>query len=336
MLRSLRARHLPLIALVAWLAPGSAAFAEATPDDPVVADVVRMLGAGLEPRLILGWLESGNKRPGALSASDMIALAEADAPAELIDELLARAARHALSDDGPPAAQPVPEQAQRDPPVATGATAMAGNCCFVDFSVEYRAPEQGAPEEIDAPRADLYLYLDGHFLGRFAPRGDIGGRGPQVFRQRIAAGIHTIRLTQELHLPSSNRKAGGAHDHLTTVSPSTIEFELEPGAQWSMDIRWSQGVFSQQRPLRWRWSRNGQPVAGEERTGAFREDWPFLCDDVEISRSSGAISAWRADDRSRNCVTWASLWPQGSATRRGQILKEFEATGFRPGIEPLQ
>ena len=76
-------------------------------------------------------------------------------------------------------------------------------------------------------------------------------------------------------------------------------------------------------------------MAGEERVGAFQDDWPFLCEDIEISRASGAIASWRATDRSRDCVTWASLWPQGVDSNRKQILTEFESTGFQPGVKPL-
>ena len=102
-----------------------------------------------------------------------------------------------------------------------------------------------------------------------------------------------------------------------------------------MDIRWSQGVFSREKPLRWRWSRNGLQVAGEKGVGAFQDDWPFLCDDVEISQASGAIADWRATDRSRGCVTWTSLWPQGADISRADILAEFETAEFRPGIGSL-
>ena len=294
-----------------------------------------MLDAGLEPELILGWIESGNKRPGPLSASDMIALAEAEAPAELIDDLLSRAARPAKAERAPHEAQPATDPLQDDASQPASAPVTAGECCLVDFSVEYRAPEQSNPEQSDTARAELYLYLDGRFLGRYPPRGEIADKGPKVNKYRIAPGIHTIRLTRELHLPSKNKDAADARDHMTWVSPSSIDFELVPGAQWSMEIRWTQGVFSSKRPLSWRWSRNGEPVAGEERVGAFQDDWPFLCEDIEISRTSGAISSWRATDRSRDCVTWASLWPQGIDSNRAQILTEFESTGFQPGVKPL-
>lgn len=327
-----RALHIAVCSLCLWLALTPHASAEVTADDPVVADVVRMLDAGLEPRLVLSWLEAGNKRPAPLTANDMLALAAAEAPAELIEDLLGRATQPAEVEPAPPAAPPV-SRAPKDDPLAQEVD--SGDCCLVDFSVEYRAPEQGVGDEVDQPRGDLYLYIDGQFVGRFEPRGEIAGAGPLTFKRRLAQGGHTIRLTRELHLPSRNRDAADARDHRTTVSPSSIEFEVKPGAQWNMDIRWVQGVFSRKRPLQWRWSKNGVPVAGEKNVGAFHDDWSFLCDDVEISRDSGAIAGWRASDRSRDCVTWASLWPQGVESSRAQILAAFEESGFRPEIHTV-
>ncbi len=318
-------------ALSLWLALGPVAYAEATADDPVVADVVRMLDAGLEPRLIRDWLDSDNRRLGPLSANDMIALAAANATAELIEDLLQRARGTGETGAAPPAAPPVSDATASQLPTQTVPERDSGDCCLIDFSVEYRAPERDVGEGMDAPRGDLYLYIDGRFVGRFEPRGEIAGGGVQNFTHRLAPGSHTIRLTRELHLPSKNRKAGGTRDHVTTVSPSSITFEVYPGARWTMDIRWAQGVFSTKRPLHWRWSKDGAPVAGEERVGAYQEDWPFLCDDVEISRDSGAIAEWRATDRSRNCVTWASLWPHGGASSRAEIIAEFESTGLWSG-----
>ncbi len=325
-----RRLHLWIGALFLLPAFISVAYAEVKADDPVVADVVRMLDAGLEPRVIRSWLDHGRNQPSTLSANDMIALAAANAPAELIEDLLQRSTRAGGPAVAPEGAPPDAGTKKTDDPAPTGVEPGADDCCLVEFLVEYRAPEQDAAEQGDAPRSDLYLYIDGRFLGRFAPREEIAGRGPQTFKHRIEPGRHTIRLTRELHLPSKNRNAGDARDHFTTVSPSSIEFELQPGAQWTMDIRWAQGVFSRKQPLRWRWSKNGLPVAGEEQAGAYQEDWPYLCDDVEISRDSGAIAEWRANDRSENCITWASLWPQGVDTGRAQILSAFETADFRP------
>jgi len=306
--------------------------------DPVVADVVRMIEVGIDPELILNWLQSSGKRPGPLSADDVIALAEVKAPKQLIQALLdlATPVAQAPVDPVAPAAGTVAPL----PPPASAATAPAptspvvrdSDCCLVDFSVEYRVTEDRVGAEFEGPGHDLFVYLDGKFLARFETQGNIAAQGPIPFKARVAPGDHTIRLTRELHSRPAPKKRPGEWDHQTTVSPAAIDFRVEPGADWNMDIRWVQGEFSLKKPLHWRWSRNGVEVAGKKHAGAFREDWPYLCEDVEVSRDAGAISGWRARDRKKNCVTWASLWPAADKTARVDVLDELRQVDFQPNI----
>jgi hypothetical protein len=270
----------------------------------------------------------------------MIALATAKAPDDLIGHLLESGMRPAPAQAPFPTAPPGPTTSRETlaaaPPAAHAPQTRVApqtdrtECCLVEFSVEYRAPDAGVDDDPDVPRGELYLYIDGQFAGRFQSRGDLASRGPQTFKRQLGPGEHRIRLTRELHLPSKNRDAAGTRDHNTAVSPSIIEFSVQAGARWNMDIRWMQRAFSMKKPLSWRWSRNGARVSGAENVGAPQDDWPFLCDDVEISRASGAISDWRAKDRSRNCVTWASLWPRDVDTRRAELLQEMQRVEFRP------
>lgn len=299
--------------------------------DPVVTDVVRMLEVGIEPDLILNWLQSSGKRPGPLSADDVIALSEAKAPKELIQALL---------DLATPAAQaPVTPSADARPPPAAAVPAprasAAGSdreCCLVDFSVEYRVSEDLVGDQFEGPEHDLFLYLDGDFLARFASQGNIAARGPVPFKARVGPGVHTLRLTRELHTQPNRRKHPEEWDHRTTVSPSAIEFLVEPGVDWNMDIRWNQSEFTLKPPLHWRWSRDGVEVAGEKHAGAFREDWPFLCEDVEVSRENGSISGWRARDRLKGCVNWSALWPPPVSTTRNEVLADLRVYDFEPPV----
>ncbi len=316
------------------LSPASPALAQVAASDPVVVDVVRMLDAGIEPGLVQSWLDSSGARAGILSADDMIALAAAEAPAELVEALLDRSARAApaaiaaKTPSQPPVSLPDPANTDAPAPAAAGSS----DCCLVDFSVEYRSAEDSDGNEMAAAAPDLFLYVDGRLLGRFESRGDIASRGPLTFRQPLPPGMHSIRLTREMHTPSKNRGRSDTWDHVTTVSPDVIRFEVKPGVSWNLDIRWAESVFSLKPPLHWRWSGNGVQVAGEENVGASRDDWSYLCDDVEISRESGAISDWRATDRSKQCVTWASLWAKDVMTTRARILDELRADRFKPDI----
>jgi hypothetical protein len=306
--------------------------------DPVVVDVVRMLEVGIEPELILNWLQSSGKRPGPLSADDVIALAEVKAPKPLIQALLdlatpvARAPAAPVTPAPGAAATPTAPAPIAPAPVPPATAAGDRDCCLIDFSVEYRATEDRVGAEFEGPGHDLFLYLDGKFLARFESQGNIAAQGPIPFKARVAPGDHTIRLTRELHTRPDASKRPDEWDHLTTVSPAAIDFRVEPGADWNMDIRWVQGEFSLKKPLHWRWSRDGVEVAGQEHAGEFREDWPYLCDDVEASRNAGAISGWRARDRMKGCVSWASLWPKTVVITRGEVLAELRQSDFEPAI----
>ena len=78
--------------------------------------------------------------------------------------------------------------------------------------------------------------------------------------------------------------------------------------------------------------RSGSEVRGDAKTGQFRERWPFLCEDVETSRDSGAIAAWRARDRLKACVNWPSLWPDGVELTRAQVLEDLRRFEFEPPV----
>lgn len=323
------------LAMTPALAADQTTAAQAT--DPVVVDVVRMLEVGIEPELILNWLQSSGKRPGPLDADDVIALAEVKAPKALIQALLDLSTPVAQAPavpvtPGPGAIAPAPPPGPAASAPQAAAAAADSTCCLVDFSVEYRASEDRVGAEFEGPGHDLFVYLDGKFLARFESQGNIAAQGPIPFKARVAPGDHTIRLTRELHSRPDPGKRPDEWDHLTTVSPAAIDFRVEPGADWNMDIRWVQGEFSLKKPLHWRWSRNGVEVAGQKHAGEFREDWPYLCDDVEASRNAGAISGWRARDRMKGCVDWASLWPAGGGTSRGEVLAELRQSDFEPAI----
>ncbi|MGB5333220.1 MAG: hypothetical protein WBM64_02940 [Woeseiaceae bacterium] len=309
------------------------AWAEATPDDPVVDDVLRMLDAGIESDLVVSWLKTGDRRPAALSADALIALSDANASRELIEFLLAMVP--------PPAAPMSGSEAHTDAPAAIASpgvtqpstrTVVAQNddCCLVEFSISYRAAEDKEGGEVEQAGRDLFLYADGRLLTRIESQGNIASGGPVRFKTQMAPGEHTLRFTRDLHSPAKGTGDSKSWKHETTVSPSIIRFELEPDALWQLDFSWVQSEFSTKKPLRWSWSRNGVEVAGEAGVGEFRERWPFLCEDVEISREVGAISAWRARDRLKSCVRWASLWPGSVDTTRAELLNSLRRFNFEP------
>jgi hypothetical protein len=331
-------RTLLSLALAAWIAlfgavPASAQSPATQATDPVVGDVVRMLEVGIESDLVLQWLKSSGKQPGPLSAEDVIALTEAKAPKELIQALLDMSAR---TGSPPPQSGRQPRAPVTPPPAAPPpAVAQAdGECCLVDFTVEYRVAEDTEGDNMEPPGRDLFLYVDGQFLARFSSQGNIAARGPLPFKARLAAGDHTLRVTRELHTRVSGRGDAGKWQHETTASPVAIAFAIDGSANWNLDLRWTQSEFSIKKPLSWQFSRNGVEVAGEKKIGEFKEDWAYVCEDVEISRDSGALSRWRTRDRLKNCVTWASLWPAGAPSRPA-VLAELAKADFEPAIRTV-
>ena len=318
---------LAVVLLLTGLAIASPSFAEAASTDQrdtLVDDVVRMLDAGIESDLIVNWLKSGDRRAAALSANDLIALKQAKASRELIEFLLAMTARAATAVTMPEAATntEAPAGAYPEPDVTNEA------CCLVDFAIQYRATEDREGEQFEQPGRDLFLYMDGEFLARLESQGNIASRGPERFKSSVAPGEHTLRLMRQLH----TRKRSDSWDHETTVSPSSIRFRIEPGARWQLELSWVQSEFSTRKPLTWRWLKDGTEVAGEAKGGQFRDDWAFLCEDAELSRDVGAIARWRANDRLKDCVNWASLWPAGTETDRGKVLAELSRSDYEPPV----
>ncbi|MGB5511903.1 MAG: hypothetical protein WBM87_09370 [Woeseiaceae bacterium] len=301
------------------------ALADVTPDDPLVADVVRMLDAGIESNLIVSWLKTGDRRPAAMSADALITLSQAKASTELIEFLLSMAPR-TVPVAQVPALTPEPVAIDPEP------VPVDKDCCLVDFSVEYRATEDKEGEEFEHPGRDLYLYIDGQFLARLESQSNIINSSAVRFKSPIAPGEHMLRLTRQLHTRKRSKTGDDGWDHETTVSPSIIRFRVEPDAQWQLELRWIQSEFSTQRPLSWRWLRNGAEVTGEKKIGEFRERWPFLCEDVAISGDSGAIAGWRARDRQKGCVDWRSLWPADVQTTRATVLDELRLSDFAPPL----
>jgi hypothetical protein len=310
--------------------------------DPVVADVVRMLDVGVEPELVLQWLESSGRQPRPLTADDVIALSQAQAPKNVIQALLDMAARPAPppSATPPPTASPAPGYAAPATPApaypAPGGTAVppaaTGPCCLVEFSIEYRAAEDVEGDNTPTKERDLFVYRDGAFLARVSSLGNIASSGPVSLKTQMPPGTHTIRLTRELHARTKDVLEKGAWEHETTVSPVALQVQVEPGYTYNLDLKWVQSEFSTKRPLSWRWSRNGMEVAGEKHTGEFRQKWAWLCEDVEVSRDDGAISNWRARDRLKDCVHWDDLWPTGNAPTRREVLAELQKHDFDPPV----
>jgi len=284
-------------AFVAAVATAGAAFAapaEPQPSHAVVSDVVRMLDSKVEVSVILQWLANVEDPPGGLTADDMILLTRAGAPEPVIRRILELGAG--------PTAGTAPRPAPAAPSPAAAPAPAAGSappsCCVVYFSILYRPSfDSEAGDEV----GDLYVYLDGTFLGRAG----VGKRNAVDLGTSVGPGEHAVRLLIESHTRSGR---GQEVMHDSFVAPEVIRFTLAEPADWKLALEWSEGVLSKG-PLGWTLTRDGKEVAGESGLGTDRERWPPLCEDIEASVPSGRDASGWVERQLSRCVRWADLWP---------------------------
>jgi hypothetical protein len=260
--------------------------------DPVVADVVRMLEENVEPGVVEAWLDSGDHRPGPLTADDMVALSRAGAPETLISRLLE------LSEAEKPAAVVAEEPID---------SVMAGR---TDFSVRYK-PQAGAYDEDRDPWA-LYVYLDGWPLAWTDGGSSVFtvSTKPLRFHETLAPGKHVIRLLKESHVLVSKKNDRWAHEAL--VCPVAVEFAIEAGSSYRIDLELNENVAvwsKQDGPLSYSLFRNDALLAEEKGEGPDTDEWSALCEEVETAFPGEKRDSRAAARAMKGCVSWESLWP---------------------------
>lgn len=284
----------------------------------MVDDVVRMLEQGVEPAVIEDWVDVQPAGPGPLSPDDLIRLSKAGAPDALVQRLLARSKT-------PPAREAAPVAAQR--------LAAPEGRVPVRFVIRYEPYASFDMDDQDP--LSLYVYLDGRLLASSGSQtgwfGDAALRiDPSITPGRtegwLAPGAHEIRLMREYH-GSRGRGDRKVWHHEAEVCPDVIEFEVAAGHEWDLELSWTEPNFSSTRtPLTWRLSKDGEPVAGLEDGGTPRNEWPPLCEDLEL-RAAAKDKIPREIRRALDeCVRWAGLWRDFvDAPPRRQLLAELEA-----------
>lgn len=282
------------------------AVASDPPADPVLQDVYRLLDAGMAERTILEYLETSGLRPRPLTPDDLIGLKDAGAGEEFISALLRMSAQ-------PETPSPPPT------PVAAGTP--------VDFRVQYRAAEDGDDGAAEAPW-NLYLYLDGNPL-TFAA----GGSGTILsdgieFTERLAPGMHTLRVTQERHTLEGERWW-----HETRACPDPIAFEVRDGEPLQLAVRYTDDGFAPmgwKGPLDWKLERDGARIDGADALGGFSDGWKPLCEDLEANVEPGKKPGGMIRRELKRCVRWSALWPDGTVTDRADVLGRLAELDFQP------
>ena len=318
------------LGLLAVLAGGAAA-ADSSPSerplDPIVAQVIQMLNAGVSDNLILQWLDSTDRRPVDIGSQDLIALTEAEASEQLVTTLLELVEEGRVEE--PTAGSAVVEPAETPPPSPSAAGASAVEAIF-ELSAKRVWVDEDEPDSPREERWHVFLYLDGEFIAWTRPtkQGE-----PVEARRVIGTGPKEIRVILQRY---EERRAGWFYESLTV--PSIIAFEAEAGGpiEVEVDMRRIWGAWrdrNQGGPLSYIIRQGTRVLAEQSGTGGNPSRWQPVCEDVEANfpDAEGVPKAFR-NPMSR-CVRWAELWNgPGKTTSRSEILRQLAENDFEPPV----
>ena len=319
---------LPILLLLFVAAPATAA----SDADPTLDGVRQMLKAKMSEDVIMQWVEASDP-PRLPTAEEMVALRKAGAGDNLLSLILRRAggAASTASESSKPTAEPS-ASARPAPKPALRAMAPApiakisrpdvkpvpsadGELVETSFKLSY---SPYVPE--DSEEWELYVYLDGKPLS-YVPQGGVLGGKPLEFVRMMEPGSHRIRILQERH-ESSRRGV----EHESRVSDLVLDFDIDPGQPAQIELRFDQTLLRSKNPLSYSVSQ-GRHFLSDEKVGGDPERWPELCEDVPATTGKRSRSTTQ---RLKSCVAWASLWPEGAATTRGDVLKALARFDYRP------
>ena len=329
----------------------------ATAQDPVVAEVLRLLESGISEAVVLRWLSEESRPPGRPTADELIALKRAGATDDLIAALLDRASRV----DAPPAVMPVPAPtsasksasksdavpSQVTPaPVAAPAAAptpapeapsgrpaalapVAQPAATPPAAIEPEA--QGTvslslsalyvhwPEEGEP--WDLVVYLDGEPFAPLPAALTERSAERRQARRDVAQGLHVLRWSQERH----DERAGERGLHAARFDPESLPFTLAAGtsAEVAFEFRDPSGIpfTTAAGPITVRVAQGGKEIAARLEGGGDAARWPDLCEEIEANVEGGKPS-FQQRQLLKRCLRWADLWsalPAGSVSDRAAV-----------------
>lgn len=298
---------------LAWLAAPAAAHAglkallqdnsqtaQAAAVDPVVQEVVRMLKAKVTEPVILRWLDTSGRRPGAVGSREVIELKQAGASDQIIEKLLDTAAKGGGATTRGRSAGPAPG----DPARGSATPPHAAN---LHWTIHYH------PNFLeDDVRWDLFLYLDGHYLAWVkAPLVSFLDK-PLEFDASLAPGHHVLRLVEERHVRKPNTNEW---DNQARVAPKPLELDLKPDLPGKVDLQVE--VRTRGGPISLRVIQGDAEVLKAQPSVPLPEHWPPLCEEVPGQRDP--------------CLHWADLWPGVPAPpSREEVRADLERHNFRP------
>jgi hypothetical protein len=295
----------------------------------VIAEVVRLLDAGLGEALVLRWLEESGKNPGRPSADELVALKKAGASDELVSALLDRSRAALPASAAPPttapAAAPAPATPANPatPAVPAAASASPASSPSSPAPVPPAAPPPGSRAETSAGAGarvpvdaalryvhvadegepwDLVVYLDGTPFDPVPAAPTSSAAGTWSSQRQLAPGRHVLGWAQEMHREDPSR-------HAARFDPEPLEFDLAAGgaATIEFEFRDRTGMFLRMGgPVTVRIAQDGRELATRNSSGD-PASWPLLCEEIEANLRGGKP---RLVDRQmlRDCVRWNELW----------------------------
>lgn len=273
--------------------------------DPVIAEVVRLLEAGLGEPLILRWLGEEAARPARPSADELIALKKAGATDALLSALLDRVE----GVEAPPAAPPAPAPALETPPrpaapETTAATrtapAASGPVSLALSTLYVHWPEEGEPW-------DLVVYLDGEPFAPVPAARSARSAQPRQALREVPPGLHLLRWSQERH----GERPGERGLHAARFDPEPLVFTLAPGAPATVDFEFRDpsGIpfASAKGPVTVRVRQSDREIATRLEGGDDPYRWPSLCEELEVNLA-GRKPSLQERLLLKSCLRWDDLW----------------------------
>ncbi len=280
-------------------ADGAAGRTAAAPLDPVVQEVVRMLGSKVSEPVIERWIGEGH-HPGVVGSRELIALKQAGASDQLTEKLLDLAARRTTTS---PASGPAP--AGRS--AGTSLPSPGRNAAKLHWIVTYH-PNFLA----DDVRWDLFVYLDGRYLAWVKDPLVSFLQKPLEFDASVAPGHHLLRLMEERHVRKPNTDEW---DSQARVAPKPLALDVKPDAPGKVEIVLE--VRPRGGPVTLQLTQGDGAPARAQPSLPLPENWQPLCEEAPAQKEP--------------CLHWSDLWPNVAVVpSREAVRDQLERAHFRP------
>jgi hypothetical protein len=270
------------------------------PLDPVVQEVVRLLGSKVSEPVIERWLAEGH-HPAVVGSRELIVLKQAGASDQLTEKLLDLATRRTATASGNPPQAAAGRDA--DTAVPSPGRHAAKLLWTVTFHPNFLADDE---------RWDLFVYLDGRYLAWVKAPVVSFLQKPLEFEASVAPGHHLVRLMEERHVRKPNTNDW---DNQARVAPKALPLDLKPDTPGKVEVVLE--VRPRGGPVTLQISQGDSVEAKEQPSLPLPENWQPLCEEVPAQKEP--------------CLHWSDLWPDvPTVPSREAVREQLERAHFRP------